>query len=1355
MVVIRSADEIILNMIELLKAIRPSADSKPGTVIRDLFIELPASQLSLLYDTVADVSDLQSLRLVSGSDLDNLLSNYGLSRKSASKSSGLALFTFSSIPASIAINKGDFIYSSGGDSFAVANGISVIPSNSNLYRSIATKYKNDLDFLGISDQFAVEVTVQATTPGTAGNISKYSINSTSTPGVSNATNVFAFSGGTDQEDDASFRNRGLAIFSGSSTGTSLGYRNAALTDSNVIDVLVVEPGNPLMTRDGTVVVKNDDGTFTIISEGTGNKVDIIILGTNLSEYTDSFIYQDKSNNNDPTDDKNIYVLGQISGDENKTINRRRIDNIANGVLPAQPVEEILEVTGSLSGSNFVEKNVDSLGRITGNYELIKDTGNVSGSPFGFDKFHWINDRVELFEEDRVKSRFNGQDNLTFTDVIQIPQIQQNISITNENSLVSSGDKSIIQLLHTPSTNVTRVFNVNTGERYIVTDQSVDGDDSINTTGRIRITGNTLPSVSDVLQVDYTWVVDFDPFVDYDGKIINSNPRISDDSIDWGLSNAIRNESALFTISDDGAFYSGNVKHPVGVILSAEKFQQADSFITEVSTGNFIGRLSVIIEELLEPVDTVSAIILQNSTLGVFNTTDADSIITNERVIVGSEIKYNCTIILPSDTPATEGAAVTVYFNQSDVFTVSGSAGNFTANQITIPSTNVDVVNDTVILRVTYLANIQEALTASITNLPLSRVGNSFNNNSTTGFTNNSVSNIIRRENQTIQLSDANDLIVTLNINASDFEFASDKVLLVVNLTDKQEIWNQDNIGTVSVDDDNYYVLTFTGYNTPTVGDNVGIFYTADDIKRTQPFTFDNSLINKSVQTLQYDSINDQLFIDIHSFIDDSVSFSIIDPTNDVTIVASTGTLTASTADATLSSGFVVFGALDEVLLKKVKIENSIYPNNNGIYDIVSINTISNTITFTNELGNINSNQISIVRLLDNKELWTDNGEIDLTDNKLILPSTANANENDDVVVLLFVSNNLRQAPSKLAITVADQINNTGIITISGTSMTKIKEIIFTATNTGFKQTIAEAVRKTLGLASASSIPSTVKLARITKLEKVTTTTGGEVLSSDVTYDILGSSIKNNIYYANEMIDNDTLSNLEFILPNTTNNLTNSPKIGDQFRITCYFTTDLDSESLSFTRNGTLYTNKLFTLIDKMFVSSGFNSTSVRFIVSYFNQPATGSRYKAFYDYTAPKQNERITIKFNYNKLISDTTFTIEEARPINADVLVKAAQQLLVDITMYIVIDSNYTDSSDTVLQNLKDRLTTAINTNKLGDILDASDLVTVAQGVDGVDRARVVYFNENGQVGQVLSLVAQENQYFVANNVLVDQEVR
>lgn len=1343
-------------MVELLKILQPNATTIPGSVIRDLFIELPASTVSLLYDELSTVSDLQSLRSVAGSDLDNLLSNYGITRKFAAKASGLALLTFSSLPAIVSVNKGDLLFSSSGVSFSVVNGVSVNPSNSNLYRSIATKFKNDLDFLNITDTFAVEITVQATTPGSIGNIAKYGLVRANIPGISNVTNVFAFTGGSNQEDDASYRNRGLAIFSGSSTGTSLGYRNTALTNSNVLDAVVIEPGDPLMTRDGTVVSTNENGISTIISEGTGGKVDIVILGSLLSEFTDSFIYQDKSNNNKPADSKNDRVLGQIIGDENKTISRRRIDNIKNGVLPAQPVEKLLEVVGSLSGANFRAKSIDNLGIVTGNYELIKDTGTVSGSPFGFDKFHWISDKISLFEEDRVKSKFNGQDSTTFTDVLQIPKIQQSVSITNENSLVLSSDRSIVQLLHLPATGVTRVFNVNTGERYTVIDQNVDGNDTLNTTGRIRISGSTLPTTSDVLQVDYTWIVDFDGFVDYDGKIIKNNPRDSRDSIDWGLSNAVRNELVTFMKSADGAFYTGNVKHPISVVLSANSFKQANGIVTKVLIGNLAGRLSVVISSLVAELTSVNSVMLKNGTLEIYNTNNADGLFSNERVVVGSDIRYVATIILPTDTPAKEGQLTTVFFNQKDTFTVGTATGSFTANQITIPSTNVSVPDQTVLLRVNYLTSIQEALTVTTVNLPVSRSGNSFILNNSFGFTNTIVSNTVRRENQTVQFNALNQLSIKLSITSTDFTFSSDSVITVVNLTNNKEIWNTDNAGTVTTDSNNNYILVFTAFNAPKVGDNVVVFYTVSDIKRTQPFTFDSNIIKYDIQQLQLDTITNQLFVKLNNFTTASnISFSIIDPTTNSIIASSTGTLTAGVDNATISGTVVVFDDIDEILLKNVRVKNSIFPNNNGLYSITAINTNSNTITLSSNLNNLNSNQISVVRLLDNKDLWTNAATIDVINNKLILPVGASANANDNVIVLKSVSNNLRQAPSRLSVTVSDQINNTGIVSIAGTTLTKVADVVFTATNGGFKQNIAEAVKNFLKLTSVASIPSTISLARITKLEKVTTTTDGTVISSDFRYDVLGSSIKDNVFYANEMIDDDVLGVLDFIIPSTTNNLTNIPKLGDKFRITFYYSNTDDSEGIAFTRNGTLYSNKIFAFLNKIYISSGFTSTSARFTFSYFNQPATGSRYKIFYDYTAPKQNERISIKYNYNQLITSTTFAIETTRPINADVLVKAAKQMLVDLTMKVVIKTEFINSSATVLQNLKDRLITAINTNKLADTLDASDLVSVASSVDGIDRARVTFFNQNGKTGQVLSLVGAKNQYFTANNIVVNVETR
>jgi hypothetical protein len=140
---------------------------------------------------------------------------------------------------------------------------------------------------------------------------------------------------------------------------------------------------------------------------------------------------------------------------------------------------------------------------------------------------------------------------------------------------------------------------------------------------------------------------------------------------------------------------------------------------------------------------------------------------------------------------------------------------------------------------------------------------------------------------------------------------------------------------------------------------------------------------------------------------------------------------------------------------------------------------------------------------------------------------------------------------------------------------------------------------------------------------------------------------------------------------------------------------------------------------------------------------------------APKQNERISIKYNYNKQISDVTFNIENTRPINADVLVREAKLTLVDLTMNVVIADTYKNTVTTVLQNLRNQLASSMTTTTLGSVIDSVTLINVAQSVAGVARARILYFNKTGSAGQVLKLQAQGDEYFSSNNIIINTETR
>lgn len=1365
MVAIRSVNEIILSLVDHFKLSQPDLDTKPGTVAKDLFIDAPATQVSLLYNELSGISNKQSLRLVVGSDLDRLAKNFGITRKQPTPSTGVALLTFSSITAPVNINRGDRIIAANGFSYSVISGLSVVPSATNLYRSIATKFREQLSIAGISDEYAVEVTVIATTSGSVGNIGSYSLNKTSIGGVSNVTNINSFNGGTDQETDVAFRNRILSSFSGSSVGTSLGYLNVALSTPGVIDAFVVEPGNILMTRDGTKL--NKTGT-KILSEGSGGKVDIITLGSSLLEDKDTFIYLDKSNTNDATSSKNNIVIGQIEGDKNKTINKKRFDNIKAGILPAQPVSNILEVSGSVSGSNYTPKKVDMFGRVSGNYELIKDQGVYSGSPWGFDTFHWISNKISLFSEDRIKGQFNGQDTVTFTDVLNIPKIEQTISIINENSIVTS-DRSIIQLLHTPATNVTRVFNVNTGERYLVPDQNLDKTGTYNTTGRIKISGNTLPSPSDQLQVDYNWIVTYDEYANYDGLGNTNNIRTVTDSIDWGYSSIIRGEKIRFSRDINNDFFIGSSSHPISVVVSANLFTEITGFVKKINTGLFINRLAVSINNLSKQTFNIDSISFKNHNSELYKTAQSNGTFFSTPTIVGIDILYNTTIILPTDTAAQDGDAVTVYLDNINVFTDQSIVGDSSTFQVTIPTSLIDshfsAPIDNVVLKVDYISNVSEMFSLPIASLPVTRVGNSFSYLNNSGFNNFSFANSFRREHQTVQLNPSNQPSIDLSISNTEINnLKSEHIISVIRLSDGLELWSQNNLGSISTTTSNNYQLIFSGVNNPIPGEKVLAIYYAHDSKRFQPFSFDQSIIKSKVETVAVEPGN-KFSVSLNSFTDQNsaVSFSIMDPTHNTEILSvSDGVLISGGSKGFLSSNTNNFSTIPDLINKKIKITDATTPTNNGIYDIIDYSSIDDTITITNLLNNISHDQISVIRILDGKEVWNYKGTINYENDKIIFAADSGIQQNDQVYVLYFNTYPLRQSPSRLILNTTDQVINSGTLSIQGVTINKVQDVVFTATATGLKINLLEAIKKHLDI-GASNIPNNIRLARIKKLEKVTTVSNNndEVIQVVHSYDVHNSVIQNNLLYPNECLMDASLQNLEFILPNTSNNTLQVgskylPTLGDKFRVTFYYTIENDQENVSYTKNGILYTNKTFALINKIVVSSGFKSSqSTKLSVTSLVQPTLGSRYKVFYDYVAPKQNERIVIRYNYNKLISDVTFNIEQTRPINADVLVKEAKKIPVNLNINVVIDGDFKTSINTILQNLRDKLISIMTVNKLGGVIDSVNIINTAQSVKGIARARILHFNKVGSPGQVLLIQAAQNEYLAPNDIVINTETR
>lgn len=1358
MVAIKSTNDLIQELLDYFKIVQSNLDTKPGTVARDLFIDAPSSQLAILYDSLSRISEKQSFRLTSGTDLTKLAQNFGLYRKNGAASTGVAILTFKSIDANIGINVNDLVYSNNGFSFSVVTGTTVSASSINLYKSIASKYRNQLDFVGISDEYAVLITVKATTSGSAGNIGAYSLSRTSINGVNNITNIESFGGGTDQESELSFKNRIFSTFSGSSVGTTLGYLNTALSTTNVLDAVVIEPGDILMTRDGTVV-KNGE----IVSEGTGGKVDVIILGSSLIEKTDSFIFRDKSNNNDPSNDKNDFVLGQISSDIGKTISKKRKDNIASGILPSQPIDNVLEVTGSLSGSNFIQKSIDEFGRVSGNYELIKDTGAYSGSVWGFDKFKWISNTISNFSEDKVKGQFNNQDSVSYTDITNINNIYQNISIVNENSIVTS-DKSIIQLLHKPTNNVTRVFNVNTGEIYIVTDQGIDQSTGYNKDGLIKISGNTLPSVGDILQTDYNWVFKYDKYSDFDGLYNTYNVRNVTDSIDWGYSSNIKNELVNFKLDSSGNFYQGRATNPITSIVSINKFTEILSNVFVIDSGTFVNRLAIKISNFITNTQSIDSVKLINSNFELYNTNLNNGLFVNSTEIVNANISYVTTIILPTDSIAKENDIVKVFSDYVNVFSSDTVSGSFNLNEITIPSSLVNLNYSNITLIVNYISSITNLISTSINSLPFIKNGNGFEAVGNVNSSTNKI-NILKTEFQLIKQNISLQKYISLSLSSTEYIINKENIISIIRVSDNAVLWNQSNgLGSIITNGSNYNII-LNGLNTPLVNDSVIVFYYANEVKRFQPFTFSNNLIKTFKSQLSLNLLTNKYEISLNLFTNQisGLKYKVLQPNSDGYVANITdGYITSYDGYALLYSVAYNLNTISDIQNKQILIYDATDDNNNGKYDIVGYDPILKSIKIKNYYDNILSNQVSIIRLFDGKEIF-ENGTIDIDNNKLLIPVISDLNNSDKVFVNIFNYKNLRQSPTILASSISDQIINTGVLTFAGTTINLIEDAVFTVTSNDLTLNLSEVLRKELGLTSSQQIPNNIKIASILKAEKVNTVSlsNNEVISVNAIYDVNFTKINDNTLYSSTMLMDKNLNNYQFTLPSTPNNTltigsNNLPKLGDKVRVSFYYIKSNDSESISYTRNGLLYSNKKFAFLDKIYPSSGFRlSQSTKLTISFFTQPILGSRYKVYYNYIAPKENERISIKYNYNKAISNVTLNLENSRQVTADILAKEAKNIKLDLIINVVIESQYLNSTTIVLQDLRDSLNNILTTNVLANIVDTTDIINTAQASKGIDRARIIYFNKNGESGSITKFEANKDEYYTPNQITINIETR
>ena len=92
---------------------------------------------------------------------------------------------------------------------------------------------------------------------------------------------------------------------------------------------------------------------------------------------------------------------------------------------------------------------------------------------------------------------------------------------------------------------------------------------------------------------------------------------------------------------------------------------------------------------------------------------------------------------------------------------------------------------------------------------------------------------------------------------------------------------------------------------------------------------------------------------------------------------------------------------------------------------------------------------------------------------------------------------------------------------------------------------------------------------------------------------------------------------------------------------------------------------------------------------------------------------------------------------------------------MNVVVTDAFINNTEIVQQNVQDVVTSTLNATALGTVVDASDLINAAYSVDGVDRARILFFNRSGESGSVLSIQAEKNEFIESSLVTITIESR
>lgn len=248
--------QIVQEMVDALSLSEPDLDTGIGSITRKL-IDVVAEQIaerdldSYLIDYIYDID------AKSGADLDEMVRLFGFSRLPAQRATGEISFGRST-PSTTAI---------------------LIPQGTQVTTSSGVVALTVVPIVLSPGDLQVSAPAMAVEGGTRGNVAAASLTTlkTAVSGITIVTNIVAFTGGTDQEDDAHLRRRFKETIFRNMAGTEQMYLGIALNDPSVTQANVTGASKRFRERielvGGTATSTVQDAAFIL--------PDTVVFGTSI------------------------------------------------------------------------------------------------------------------------------------------------------------------------------------------------------------------------------------------------------------------------------------------------------------------------------------------------------------------------------------------------------------------------------------------------------------------------------------------------------------------------------------------------------------------------------------------------------------------------------------------------------------------------------------------------------------------------------------------------------------------------------------------------------------------------------------------------------------------------------------------------------------------------------------------------------------------------------------------------------------------------------------------------------------------------------------------------------------------